>query len=79
MEKERLAGTLSSHNRPLENFLTEAGFDGATVQKSTRWGNRLEADARRWLAAGGFATSNRWINKSDANRMFAMAFGQVRK
>lgn len=76
MKKERLAGTLSRHNHPVENFLQEAGFDGATIRHAMPWCNRLEADARRWMQRGGWAADRGRITKVDAHRLFSHAFRQ---
>lgn len=71
MEKERRTGTLTRTNRPLETYLTGLGFDTGTVTNSLTWGNKLEADAQRWLARGGFGERGR-ISKSDARRLLQL-------
>ena len=63
--KERLAGTLTRHNRPLISYLAGLGFDGGTITKVTPWCNKLEHDARLWLARGGYSSRGS-LNKRDA-------------
>lgn len=76
MRKERLAGTLTRQNRPLEIFLTEAGFDGAIIRQAIPWCNKLETDARLWMMRGGFASDRGRIDKRTAERVYAQAFGR---
>lgn len=71
MKKERLTGTLTRNNRPLETYLNELGFEAGIISNSLTWGNKLEADAQRWLARGGFGERGR-ISKSDARRLLQL-------
>jgi hypothetical protein len=77
-EKRRLAGTLTRPNRLITACLAGAAFDEAIINETTRWGNRLQADAERWMQRGGFGERGR-INKADAHRLFAMAFSGKRE
>jgi hypothetical protein len=60
----------------IDSCLADGGFDGEIIQQTRLWGNRLLADARRWMSRGGLAERGR-ITKRDAHQMFAQAFKGV--
>lgn len=72
-KEERRRAVLTPRNRLIEAVLG-GRFDEATLNDTTRWGNRLQAEALRWMLRGGFGDRGR-ITKGDAARMFANAFG----
>jgi hypothetical protein len=79
MKKERLTGTLSRPNRPLESFLAEAGFEGAIIQQTVPWCNRLENEARHWILRGGLFSSPCRIHKKDADHALRAALAELAK
>lgn len=65
---------LTVHRPQIEQSLASITFDGFNVEEARRFGNRLLADAERWMQRGGFAADRGRISKNDARRMFAMEF-----
>lgn len=57
----------------IEKALASHSIDETNIEDVRRFGNKLQADADRWLLRGGFSERGR-IYKSDAHRMFAAAF-----
>jgi hypothetical protein len=74
MKKERLTGTLTRHNRPLESYLAGLNFDEGTIQQTVPFGNRLERDARAWMARGGLAQERR-LTLRDAEHVWRQVAG----
>jgi hypothetical protein len=60
----------------VEKSLAALNLNSFNVAETRRFGNRLQADADRWMLRGGFS-ENRRITKSDAHRMFVLAFGRA--
>lgn len=78
MGKERLSGTLTRNNRPLESYLAGLGFCEGTIAKTMPFGNRLESAASAWKLRDSGGERGR-ISKLDAEMMFRSAFGKTRK
>ena len=76
-EMRRGRERLTVHNPRIEKALASHVIDPEHVAETRRFGNRLQADADRWMLRGGFS-ENRRITKSDAHRMFLHAFGRDR-
>jgi len=77
-EMRRGRERLTVHNPRIEMALASLGIDPVDVAETRRFGNRLQADADRWMLRGGFADRGR-ISKSDAHRMFVLAFGRANR
>lgn len=67
---------LTVHNPRIEKALASHCIDPADVAETRRFGNRLQAEADRWVMRGGLSERGR-ITKSDAHRMFVLAFGRT--
>lgn len=76
-EMRRGRERLTVRNPRVEYALAGLDIDPAHVEETRRFGNRLMADAQRWMLRGGFSERRR-ISKSDAHRMFALACREVR-
>jgi|KBSSwiStaDraftv2_1062776.scaffolds.fasta_scaffold884479_3 hypothetical protein len=60
----------------VEKSLAALNLNDLNVAETRRFGNRIQAEADRWMLRGGFSESRR-ITKSDAHRMFVLAFGRA--
>ena len=58
----------------VEKLLAGLIIDEPYIDDARQFGNRLQADARRWMLRGGLA-SPRHLTKADAYRLFAYEFG----
>jgi hypothetical protein len=68
---------LSVRDPHVDKLLAGLIIDESNIDAARRFGNRLQADARRWMARGGLAERGR-ITKRDAHQMFALAFKEMR-
>jgi hypothetical protein len=76
-EMRRDRERLTVRSPRIETALASLCIDDDNIEEARRFGNKLQADADRWLQRGGFAERGR-IYKSDAYRLFAHAFGGSR-
>jgi len=60
-----------------EKSLAALNLNDLNVAETRRFGNRLQAEADRWMLRGGLSERGR-ITKGDACRLFALAFGRAR-
>lgn len=65
---------LTARNPRVETALASLEIDGFNVSETRAFGNRLAAEAERWMMRGGFGERGR-ISKADAHRVFRDAFG----
>lgn len=64
--------TLTVSRPYIEAALASLTVDGFDMHETRRFGNRLAAEAERWMKRGGFGERGR-ISKADAHRMLAQA------
>jgi hypothetical protein len=67
-EKREGRARLSVRDPLVETVLAGLDLEGLDLDGVRPWSNRLVADARRWLAAGGFSSEHRRLTKADARR-----------
>ena len=73
----REARTRLSVNEPLvKSAVAAINFSDFNIGETTRWGNRLQADARKWMQRGGFGERGR-ISKRDAGRILAQQLAEL--
>lgn len=72
-EMRRGRERLTVRDPRVEHALAGLNIDNYDVEETRRFGNRLMADARRWMMRGGFADRGR-IGKGDAHRLYVQAF-----
>ncbi len=66
---------LTVHNPRIEKALASHSIDPEHIAETRRFGNRLQAEADRWMLRGGFSERGR-ISKADAHRILASAIGK---
>lgn len=75
-EMRRGRERLTVHHPRIEKDLASHVIDPDNVAEVRRFGNRVQAEADRWMLRGGFS-DNRRITKADAHCAFIQAFGRT--